>query len=335
MARCFDLPVYAPMRCLPPLLLLFAAGLACTAGAANDALALERRLTAVFAENAEKVVRIKAAYENGEEEGRLSLRVGTGFFVSADGLLLANASVTEGARRVWVEQSDTALEAELVGSDAETNIALLRVLEEGAGPFSFVPVDEQPYPAVGALLVSIGCALEFDPAPRLGMVSGVDSNFGQRVFPTAYIRTTVPANPGEGGSPVLDLNGRFLGMIVASLPEVSASYVIPASAIGRVRDDLLLGGGVRYGWIGLEVESRPRRIGDPAPLVVTEIAEGGPADEAGLRAGDRIAAMDGESLGGINAMRQRFFLVRVGQFINMSVERGEERIEVSLRVAGR
>ncbi len=303
-----------------------------SAAGSGEALALERRLTAVFSETAEKVVRIKAAYENGGEGGQLSLRVGTGFFVSADGLLLANASVTEGARQIYVEQGDSTFEAQLVGSDSESNIALLRVSGQEEGRFSFIPVDEQPYPRVGSLLISIGCALEFDPAPRLGMVSGVDSNFGQRVFPTAYVRTTIPANPGEGGAPVIDLNGRFLGMIVASLPEVSASYVIPANAIGRVRDDLLLAGEVQYGWIGLEVESRPRRTGDDAPLVVTLISEDGPADLAGMREGDRIVSIDGDPMAGINSMRQRFFLTRVGQFLNLTVEREGEPVDLSLRV---
>lgn len=298
----------------------------------GEALALERRLTAVFSENFDKVVRIKAAFENGGEGNQLSLRVGTGFFVSADGLLLANASVTAGAQQIYVEQEDSTYEAELVGSDSESNIALLKVSDAEGVQFSFIPVDEQPYPQIGSLLISIGCALEFDPAPRLGMVSGVDSNFGQRVFPTAYVRTTIPANPGEGGAPVVDLNGRFLGMIVASLPEVSASYVIPATAIRRVRDDLLLAGEVQYGWIGLEVESRPRRSEDESPLVVTQIVEGGPADLAGLRAGDRIQAIDGRSIPGINAMRRQFFLTRVGQFLNVTVEREGESVEMSLRV---
>ncbi len=320
------------MKRFAALVLLALFSVTVVARGSADALALEKRLTAVFAGNANKVVRIKAAYENGDDEGRLSLRVGTGFFVSSEGLLLANASVTEGAERIWVEQDEVRFEAELLGADVASNIALLRVSESVPGGFSFIPVDDQPEPAVGSLLVSIGCALEFDPAPRLGMVSGVDSNFGQRVFPTAYLRTTIPANPGEGGAPVIDLNGRFLGMIVASLPEVSASYVIPATAIGRVRDDLLLGGEVRYGWIGMEVESRARVPGDPAKLLITRISPGGPADRAGLKEGDRLVELNGRPVRGINELRRRFFMARVGQFIELSVERGDGVSAFSVRV---
>ncbi|WP_185694755.1 S1C family serine protease [Puniceicoccus vermicola] len=301
----------------------------------SEALALERRLTTVFRDNNAKVVRIKAAYESETENGKVSLRVGTGFFVSSDGLILANSSVTEGARRIWVEQGDTSYVAEMVGSDAETNIALLQVTDQPKGSFDFIPVDEQPYPDVGTLLLSIGCALEFDPAPRLGLVSGQDSNFGQRVFPTAYIRTTIPANPGEGGSPVLDLNGRLLGMIVASLPEVGASYVIPASAIGRVRDDLMLNGSVQYGWIGVEVESRPRGADDEAPLLVTSVVPGGPSDVAGIQEGDRIQKINGLSVPTINVMRHRFFLARIGQYIDFMIEREDKVLDLGVRVGER
>ncbi len=301
----------------------------------GESLALERRLAAVFRDNSSKVVRIKAAYESKEENGQVSLRVGTGFFVSSDGLILANASVTEGARRIWIELGDASYVAEMVGADAETNIALLQINDQPKGSFDFIPIDNRPNPEVGTLLLSIGCALEFDPAPRLGLISGEDSNFGQRVFPTPYIRSTIPANPGEGGSPVLDLNGRLIGMIVASLPEVGASYVIPASAIGKVRDDLLLGGGVRYGWIGFEVESRPRARSDKAPLLVTSITLGGPAAEAGIQEGDRILAINGEPISSINVMRHSFFLARIGQFLDFRVERGDEELELGVRIARR
>lgn len=301
----------------------------------GEALALERRLTSVFADNHAKVVRIKAAYENGNDSGQVSLRVGTGFFISSDGLILANTSVTEGARRIWVEQGEVSYVAELVAADSETNIALLRVKDQPQGSFSFIPVDEHSFPEVGTLMLSIGCALEFDPAPRLGLVSGQDSNFGQRIFPTAYVRTTIPANPGEGGSPVLDLNGRLLGMIVASLPEVGASYVIPASAINKVRDDLLLSGVVQYGWIGIEVEARPREKGDPAPLLITDVSPGGPAAQAGVLVGDRVIQINGDPVQSINLMRHQFFLSRVGQYMDFELERDGAKVDAGVRVSER
>jgi len=306
------------------------------AEAQEDPLGIQRRLISVFDENQASVVRIKAAFESFDEgERKVSLRVGTGYFVSADGMLLTNTSVTLGARKVWAEQNGISYPLELVGADMDTNIALLRIQEERAQPFEYITINERSYPSVGTMILSIGCALEFDPAPRMGLVSGKNTNFGQRVFPTTYMRTTIAANPGEGGAPVLDLNGRFLGMIVASIPEISASYVIPANAVARVKNDLILNGSVRYGWIGLELENQPRDHEDLAPLVITEIVENGPSGEAGIHTGDRIISVNNEPVTHVGYLREIFFLSRVGQYLDFELERNGQVIHASLKIAVR
>lgn len=304
--------------------------------AQEDPLGIQRRLISVFDENESSVVRIKAAFESYEQgERQVSLRVGTGYFISADGMLLSNTSVTLGARKVWAEKNGVSYPLEMVGADMDTNIALLRVNKENTRYFDYITITERSYPPVGTMILSIGCALEFDPAPRMGLVSGKNTNFGKRVFPTTYMRTTIAANPGEGGAPVLDLNGRFLGMIVASIPEISASYVIPANAVARVKNDLILNGSVRYGWIGLELENQPRSSEDVAPLLITEITEQGPSDEAGLLVGDRILAVNDQPVRNVGYLREVFFLSRVGQYLDLELERNGRVIHASLKIMER
>ena len=112
-------------------------------------------------------------------------------------------------------------------------------------------VDSADLPPVGTLVVRLSMPLEFDPTPELGMVTGHESRFGGRLFPCIYIRTSIPGSPGDGGSAYLDLNGRLIGLNVVSIPEIGATYVIPARAALRIREDLLAEGSVVRGWGGV------------------------------------------------------------------------------------
>lgn len=327
-----------PFRCFPYRLCLIFSSAICgffPGRVDGDMLALQDRLVEVFRESNEAVVQVKAAsfVEGDSSESRRSLRVGSGFFISADGHLLTNASVVRNAERIWIEHRGISHDARLIGLDERSNISLLR-LENPVGRFDFIPLGRSGVPEIGTFVVAIACALDFEPAPSLGVVSGHETHFGERVFPTLYLRTTLPANPGEGGAPVLDISGRFVGMIVASLPEVQSSYVIPSQAVARIRDDLLLGGRVEHGWIGVELEYRLSPEGE-RQLVFSEVVKNSPAERADLRVGDRLVALNGEELEDIRKLWHDFFLIRVGEVLALEIEREEERKRVAVRVEAR
>src|SRR5690606_8867721 len=102
-----------------------------------------------------------------------------------------------------------------------------------------------------------------------------------------YLRVNLPARRGEGGSPAVDLNGGLIGMMVASLPEIGSSYLLPVDALLRVRDRLLFSGEMRYGWIGAEFEERISRT-DGRYVEIKAVVRGTPAQQAGIRRGDRL-----------------------------------------------
>lgn len=302
----------------------------------GDFLNIQRRITGIVSEQIDGVVRVKASAEELDEAGEnvVSLRVGTGFFISREGHILTNASVAMNAARVWVELEGVPYAADHLGSDPETNVSLLKlmVLPEEFSYFPIAAGHEQPL--AGSLVLAITCPLEFEPSPSLGMVTGHENSFSQRVFPVTYLRVNIPAHPGEGGSPVVDLNGRLVGMMVASLPEVGSSYLLPARALVRVRDDLLFSGKVTYGWIGADLKEEVSRQ-HGRHVVVEGIRSGSGASAAGLRVGDRLLQMAGEAIRRVDDVRNTSFFQRVGNYVEVEVQRGDETFEFPVKILQR
>ena len=315
---------------------LMTLGVVPLSASATDALALQQRLVEVFEQNKRAIVRVKAAYR-GPDKGakkQVLLRVGTGFFISREGHVLVSASRAADATRVWVEFEGKAYAAEALGHDRLTNISLLRVLEPPPA-FSIISMDSnQARPRLGALAIAIACPLDFEPSPSMGMVTGVDKKLGNKVFPTEYIRTSIAVDAGQGGCPILDINGQIIGMSVASIPELAASYCLPVDALARVRDDLLLAGHIVHSWMGFEVAEQLGADNRNA-VYLSKVIEGAPAQQAGLAAGDHLVAIGGRPIGEVSDVPGALFFTRAHQFTSISVQRGDDKMEFSVKALPR
>ncbi len=301
-----------------------------------DALALQQRLIEVFEQNKKAIVRVKAAYPGPEKDGKkqVMLRVGTGFFISKEGHVLVSASRAAGAERVWVEYQGKSYATEPVGHDRLTNISALKVLEPPSD-FSIIAIDTSiERPPLGSIAVAIACPLDFDPSPSMGIFTGAEKKLGNKIFPTEYYRTSISVEAGQGGCPILDINGRFIGMTVASVPDLDASYCLPAPALARVRDDLLFSGHVIHSWMGFEVKSR-LNLDDSHAVTLSSVVEGAPAAEAGLLAGDQLLSIGGREIRTVEDVPGAIFFTRANQFASIKVRRGEEDLELSLKTLPR
>jgi S1-C subfamily serine protease len=310
---------------------------ACIAmGNAADAMALQQRLLDIYEQNKGAIVRVKAAYAGAEVDGKkqVMLRVGTGFFISKEGHVLVSASRAAGATRVWIEHDGKPYATEAIGHDRLTNVSVLRVLEPPE-EFAIIQLDPtEPIPEIGAIAVAITCPLDFGPTPVMGLFTGIEKKLGNKVFPANYIRTSIPVDGGQGGCPILDLNGRFIGMSVASIAELDGSFSLPVDALVRVRDDLLFSGHMIHGWMGFEVSSRLLED-DSHGVYLSKVVEDAPAAEAGLLEGDRLVSIAGRSIVDVFDVPGAIFFTRAHQFTPVEVTRGGEALKFSVKTLPR
>ena len=317
--------------------------LACLAGlslpmpaayAQGDFWALQRRVVDLFREHAGAVVRVKAAYRGGVDVDKPQVVIGSGFFISREGLVLTNASIVYNPDRVWIEHEGIAYAARVLGEDTASNIALLKT-ESLPARFSFIHLsDSARLPDPGTFVIRLSAPLEFDPSPSLGIVTGQESRFAQRFFPCAYIRTSIPATPGDGGAAFLDLSGQLVGIQVGSLPDIGATYVLPSRAALRIRDDLIFSGKVNYGWIGFEVREE-RTVAEGNRLILSLILPGTPAESAGMLPNDVLRQIGEYPIRTIDDLRNAMFYSRVDQFVAVKVQRGPDALDFNVRLAAR
>lgn len=299
----------------------------------TDFLAVQKRIQELFNQYQGSVVRVKAYHTEiesvGAEVPEPIIRIGTGFFISREGLILVNANRVKGAKRVAIEHNGTDYLAEIIGMDEQVNLALLKALYL-PDQFDFIRMNESPaLPEPGTLALAITCPLTFSPSPRMTMVSGHDTKFANILFPTTYIRVDTPLHRGEGGAPLIDLQGRLVGMLLASLPEMQSSFVLPAGAINKIKDDLLLEGRASYASIGIEVGQHFIR-GGRSRVKILDVVEGSPAENAGIIKGDIVLQVGDYPITDFSDFPNAMFFIRVGEYVDIEIERESERIAFNL-----
>ena len=325
MRRLFD---YLPLVCF-----FLALPLSISAIENGDFLSLQKRIVGIFEENKDAIVHVKAAYEGVTEMGDpdIEVRMGTGFFISREGHILTNAVLASDADRVWVVHRGIEYLAETAGDDITNNLSLLQVstLPE---KFNYLHLtDTTGLPPIGTMVVRLSTPFELDPTPYLGIIGGQESGFGESMFPCTYLRASIPRAVGEDGAPLLDLNGKLVGVQIGVLRELQASYILPARAALRVRDDLLFSGKVTYGWIGFDSEEQ-NTIKDGIQIVLKKIHADTPAERAGMFPGDVLVSIDDNSISKVSDVRNAFFYAREGQFISVKVNRDGEEMGYNVRV---
>ena len=238
-------------------------------------------------------------------EGRTysSQSLGTGVVISADGLIVTNEHVIEGAAEVKVRFADgREADAEVIGSDTDADLAVLQIPNRGLG---FLRPAEQDDLMIGETVIAIGNPLGLESTVTVGVLSARDrtvrSPSTRRVY-TDFLQTDASINPGNSGGALVDLDARLIGINTAIVGDAQGiGFAIPARRVRRVVNDLMRYGQVQPAWLGLFVRNRGEgRRGEvrTAPGVeVADVFPGSPAAAAGLAEGAVLLEGNGRPIG--------------------------------------
>ena len=234
---------------------------------------------------------------------------GSGFIISADGVVITNQHVTQGAEQIVVTTRDGRdFPAKILGEDPLTDIAVLKL---DATTLPTAPLGKSTDLMIGEWVVAVGNPFAYllgntEPTVTAGVVSAVGRNLlpseGQSGIYVGMIQTDAPINPGNSGGPLANALGDVVGVnssiFTSSGGSVGIGFAIPIERALRVADELRRFGKVRRAWVGLDVAGAEDLRGwkKAGGLRVTQVAAGGPAGRAGVAAGDVLVSARGRRL---------------------------------------
>jgi serine protease Do len=262
--------------------------------------------------------------------------LGSGFIISADGVVITNNHVIEAADAIEVIlQNGQRFQATVVGRDPATDIAVLRV--QTRTPLPYVNMGDSDDARVGDIVLAIGNPFGLGGSLSVGVVSARNRNIDAGRYDD-FIQTDAAINRGNSGGPLFNMNGEVIGVNTAIVSPTGASvgvgFATPTSIVRPVVDQLVRYGETRRGWLGVRlanvtppIAERAGYRGD-AGAVVTRITPNGPAARAGLRAGDIVLRFNGADVRDSRALTRMVGDSAVGTTVPLDIVRDGERLSL-------
>jgi S1-C subfamily serine protease len=296
--------------------------------------AYSRAVIAVVDKVGPAVVSIARGRGDGVQGGE-----GSGVVLAPDGYVLTNSHVVHGAKDLEVRFTDgRSLPARLVGEDPATDLAVVRV---GASDLPHIAPggEKKDRLRVGQLVIAIGNPLGFQSTVSAGVVSALGRSLRARDgrLIENIVQHTAPLNPGNSGGPLVDSHGRLVGINTAMIAYAQGLFfAVPASTVTWVVPKLMSDGVVRRGYLGLAGRQRPidRRLArvhvltQPSGVEVMHLQPGSPAATAGVRDGDIVLAIDGDTVTNVDDLHRALTRWTATREVTLSILRRTERITV-------
>jgi S1-C subfamily serine protease len=303
---------------------------------ARDALdELQARIIEVNRNVSPAVVHIESAVR---VNNRRDLIEGSGFLIDPAGVLLTNWHVVDRAEKVSVIVTgrDGRYDAEIVGTDKQTDVAVLRLVPRaGEPPFAHAKLGDSDKLSVGEWVIAIGNPYGLEGSVSLGIVSAKGRDLRTEQLLNDFIQTDAMIDHGSSGGPLINLRGEVVGINSRGQGR-GIGFTIPINTAKRVSGDLLDAGRIARGYLGVTIQPLPRELarywGEPDVhgVVVGSVARGSPAEAAGIEVGDVLTSFDGEALRAekdedLGQFQRLVALKSVGKEVAIEVARGGER----------
>jgi serine protease DegQ len=267
--------------------------------------------------------------------------LGSGIIYDPNGYIVTNNHVVASGTTYTVSfASGEQLPATVVGTDPTTDVAVLKVDKTGLPAASF----DQTLPQVGQLAVAMGSPLGFDESVTVGIISGL-----QRTIPGSaqesqalvdLIQTDAAISPGNSGGALVDANSQVVGMNVAYIPPsasaVSIGFAIPAQTVTNVANDIIAGKPVQHAFLGIRYGTLTPQIAQQYSiqsdhgLVVLQVQQGTPAAQAGLKPGDVILTVDGQTMNQVEDLIAVLHQHSPGDTIPIVIERDNQQQTINV-----
>ncbi|TNE58238.1 MAG: DegQ family serine endoprotease [Alphaproteobacteria bacterium] len=272
---------------------------------------------------------------------RLVIAQGSGFVIDPSGLVVTNFHVIDGASDITVNLSDgRKLKAQVVGTDAKTDIALLKVSPKGSLPYVELGTSEKA--RVGDWVIAIGNPFGLGGTVTAGIISARHREIGRGSPYSDFIQTDASINQGNSGGPLFDLSGRVIGVNTAIYSPTGGSvgigFAIPSEVVQEIVAELKDKGEVERGWLGVRVQDVTPEIASSLGLdsdkgaLVAAVVEGSPADKAGLKVGDIILSFNDQPISEMKDLPRVVGKTKVGAKAPVAFVRDGETHMASVKV---
>ncbi|MDL2271815.1 DegQ family serine endoprotease [Desulfovibrio sp. OttesenSCG-928-I05] len=280
----------------------------------------------------------------GEQPKSRQRSLGSGFIVSEDGYIVTNHHVVEGADKVKVtlsqtEGSDISYEAEVIGGDKDTDLAVLKISTDKSLPF--LTFGDSADMEVGDWVLAIGNPFGLDHTATAGIISAKGRNIRSGPF-DSFIQTDASINPGNSGGPLLNMAGEVIGINTAIIAGGQGiGFAIPSNMakdiITALRDDRR----VSRGWLGVHIQSVDEPMAKALGLeeakgaFIADVVPDNPAAKAGMEPGDVVIAVNGKAIADSDELLRRIASLKPGEKVTLTVWRDGKKKELTAELTER